>query len=207
MNKYFGAVVLSASLALGWQSARFLEPAFNKSPNKATLNASAGSVQRPSRPLVLPSITLPFLMNGSTWPSPEFSIANGASPRHTLYIVFTEADCDKTTADVPFWNTLATEFAPDVFVVGVISGPSSPRLRYFLEREHITIPILHDSASVITDAVYNAGVLTPSKILVDADGKILRINGATNGVDSAQTVYRTSLVEALSHSRASGQSK
>jgi hypothetical protein len=193
MKLYLATALISASMVLGWRSSQLVRP--NRSIPAATLDSIAkeANALAGARHLVLPAVRLPFLLNGGAEADAELIGAPDTRAQSTLYIVFTDADCYKGMADVPFWTALAKEFDHELSVVGVMSGGPPEKLRYLLKRQQVAIPVVHDVTGDVSAAVYRAGMLTPAKVLVDRTGRILRVDGATNGDARSQTQYVTTL--------------
>ena len=98
-----------------------------------------------------------------------------------LFIFYTATDCYSCFSEIPFWQRLADEYDSRMNVIGITTGSHIEKAHHFINRQRITIPVLHDvDGSVFASLdVLDAG-LTPLKVLVDPEGKI---------VDAACTTY------------------
>ncbi len=110
-----------------------------------------------------------------------------------LLVVFTPDDCGACFAETPFWERLRTAFGDRVEVVGIVSGRSAEESARFLRRRNINIPVACDSEGRLLDflRLRNTG-LTPVKVFVSSEGKVLH---------RARTTYSNALAQ-LRYSRA-----
>lgn len=129
---------------------------------------------------------LTFLQLGS---NSTVTVPDGDGQHSYIFIFFNYGDCYAGQADFPFWNQLPSKFDGTVKIIGITSGASPEKLRYFLDKADVRIPILYDSTDQVISELYFRGVRTPARILVDRTGAIRSIDGADYGQDSSQTAY------------------
>lgn len=138
----------------------------------------------------LPAVTLPYIDGAG-----EHTLLH--NDKHHLFILFTITDCSTCFTEVPFWSELETTFSDEFDVVGVITGNTPEQGAYFSQLRGISIPLVYDQEGVLFDAVdLKNSSLTPVKILVDAQGRVLHLGRTTYNRVDVQAAYRD-LVQSL----------
>jgi len=99
-----------------------------------------------------------------------------------LVVNFFAESCPPCVAEMPTFEAIANEVAPDITFVGVSEDPSSVSARRIIEQTGITYPVVWDrdgSALVSFEAL---GM--PTTLFVDRDGIILELHtGALSAED------------------------
>ena len=70
-------------------------------------------------------------------------LLNPQGDKHYLFIAYTIADCALCFTEVPFWHELATTFADQLEVVGVVTGSTAEQGAYFAQHRGISIPLVY----------------------------------------------------------------
>lgn len=156
------------------------------------------SLSQTAAALTLPGFDLPYLItaDGTHGERMRFPHPGGGAPH--LFVLFTLADCYNGYADVRYWSELRDAFGEDVVVVGIVAGEHPREVEYFLRRQGVGIPVLHDQAGAFIRAVTaSAGILTPALVLSTAEGRVLRIEQAANGDSARQAAVRRALASSL----------
>lgn len=143
--------------------------------------------------LLLPAVRLPLLLNQHPWADSIFSIPRDVRGKHTLFVLFTYADCYQGLADVPLWTEIQRRYGSRILVLGVTSEGPPAALRHFLERQNVTIPVANDSTGALFAALYRAGYLTPAMVLADSTGTVIRVDGSRYGSAPLQLSYLLAL--------------
>jgi len=131
----------------------------------------------------LPAFTLPSIDGEETFTFPQ-------GDKHYLFIPYTIADCALCFTEVPFWHELATTFADQLEVVGVVTGSTAEQGAYFAEHRGISIPLVYDEQGVLFDALdLKHSSLTPMKVLVNPQGGVLHLGRTTYNRLDAQAAY------------------
>jgi hypothetical protein len=148
-------------------------------PHKATVSDTA---RGPAITLpVLPQLRLPILRATSKSDRNTFELVADRTRPFTLLVAFTYGDCYKGLGDIPFWSEIQERYRARLRVVGVTTGGSADKLRYFIEHQELAIPVYNDSAGRVFDAIYAAGYLTPAMVLIDSTGAVIRTDGGRAG--------------------------
>lgn len=124
------------------------------------------------------------------------------SGRWSLYIFFGITSC-ACVEEIPFWNSLATDYVDRLNVTGILVGESRARLLAFAEVNHIEIALVHDRDGSVLEQRKVQDVsevlLPPFLFLLNADGNIIHVGGTTRGDAARRASYRQLLDRLLPH--------
>jgi peroxiredoxin len=115
--------------------------------------------------------------------------AFGNSPFY-LIIFFTPWDCQSCFDEVAFWEELRDRFRGSIEVVAIGTANSIELLRYFVEKNRITIYTIYDEKEELFKAVELRDLgLTPMKFLTNSSGTILNASMSTHRDEAEQRRY------------------
>lgn len=208
MRRTANVLLLVAVALLSWQAGASMRPnaagsgrgerGAEPAGSAADGGGATASVSQTAAALVLPGFDLPYLItaDGMLEERMRFPQSGGGAPH--LFVLFTLADCYKGYADVRYWSELRDAFGEEVVVVGIVAGEHPRKVEYFLRRQGVGIPVLHDETGAFIRAVTaSAAVLTPALVLSTAEGRVLRIEQAANGDSARQAAVRRALASSL----------
>jgi thiol-disulfide isomerase/thioredoxin len=98
-----------------------------------------------------------------------------------LVVNFFAESCPPCVAEMPTFEAIANEFAPDIRFIGVSEDPSATAARRIVAATGITYPIVWDRDGTALTTFQALGM--PTTLFVDSDGFILELHTGALSAD------------------------